>query len=610
MDYSTVTAVCTAKLAKENAQKIAEVANTMVAQADVDALRKAAFESYTQLSRRIDEGGGGGGTVNAYTKTESDNKFATKVALNSLQQAVQQTGTELGGQITDLTNAMATAQSAVNTRFDTLQQNLTTELDKLNTKNANQDNKITAIEAVIPSSATSTNQLADVESVKELVLAGAARGLSASAEGAGFESYAALAAGPWYNVGEQTEPTKNDYAVVKKDASHSNNDTRYNYDGAVWVFYQEFSGGGFTPTTQQQLAIDSGITQTKVASYDTLVNTVTQEITALKQKDVDIDSALGIETGKRESKDNELAASISSEQLARLNKDNELLGYIGAIADLDTEDKSSTVNAINSLTNTLCDLDTFVMKGRSTYSTASNVMMSSNKGDKKTYFDIGGGFDLSRIVADSNSASYITFDFPNGCFTYIQATADSNPLEVGIYLDSEAGTKLGTAWVNFTSATAVYPTNISYSVPKPKFPTIDAIYPVGSVYISMLTSFDPNTAWAGTTWTKIKTGLFLEASDTAGTEKSAGLPNITGYMENYDQTGRTALLTDWGINCVGVFNWTQGSYNVVSTPISQGSGTCKANQITFDASRSSSVYGASTTVQPNSMTVIMWQRTA
>lgn len=609
MDYSTVTAVCTAKLAKENAQKIAEVANTMVAQADVDALRKAAFESYTQLSRRIDEGGGGG-TINAYTKSESDNKFATKIALNSLQQAVQRTGTELGTQITDLTNSMTAAQGAVNTRFDTLQQSLTTELANLNAKNNSQDDKISAIEAVIPSSATSTNQLTDVATVKELVLAGAARGLSASADGAGFTSYDALVAGPWYNVGEETAPAKNDYAVVKKDATHSNNDTRYNYDGAVWVFYQEFSGGGFTPTTQQQLAIDSGITQTKVASYDTLVNTVTQEITALKQKDVDLDATIATETGQRETKDNELAASIANEQTARVTKDNELLGYIGSIADLDTEDKSSTVNAINSLTSTLCDLDTFVMKGRSTYSTVSNVMMSTGKGDKKTYFDIGGGFDLTRLVADSNSASYITFDFPNGCYTYIQSTADDSPLEVGIYLDSETGTKLGTAWVNFTTSGAVYPTNISYSVPKPKFPTIDAIYPVGSVYISMLTSFDPNTAWAGTTWTKIKTGLFLEASDTAGTEKSAGLPNITGYMENYDQTGRTALLTDWGINCAGAFNWTQGSYNVVSTPIAQGSGTCKANQITLDASRSSSVYGSSDTVQPNSMTVIMWQRTA
>ena len=434
MDYSTVTAVCTAKLAKENAQKIAEVANTMVAQADVDALRKAAFESYTQLSRRIDEGGGGGGTTD-YNKLTNKPKLA---------------GKELTGNTT---------------------------LAQLN-----------------------------------------------------------------------------------------------------------------IATTAQ----------------------LEEEKTARVEKDNQFDAAIATETGQRETKDNELAASIANEQTARVNKDNDLLGYIGSIADLDTEDKTSTVNAINSLTNTLCDLDTFVMKGRSTYSSVSNVMMSTGSGDKKTYFDIGGGFDLSRVVADSNSASYITFDFPNGCYTYIQSTADQSPLEVGIYLDSETGTKLGTAWVNFTTSGAVYPTNISHSVPKPKFPTIDAIYPVGSVYISMLTSFDPNTAWTGTTWTKIKTGLFLEASDTAGTEIEAGLPNITGYIENNDQLGSVAPLTDMSISCRGAFNWNEGGsgYTIEAAPAAAGSGTCLANQIYFNAGKSNPIYGNSITVQPNSITVVMWQRTA
>lgn len=139
---------------------------------------------------------------------------------------------------------------------------------------------------------------------------------------------------------------------------------------------------------------------------------------------------------------------------------------------------------------------------------------------------------------------------------------------------------------------------------------INTIYPVGSIYITLSSTFDPNTTWTGTTWTRLSEGVFLESSTTPNSEKQAGLPNITGYIENYDQTGRTALLTDYGLNCVGAFGWTQGTYYVVSTKVQTASnGSPQNNKITIDASRSSSVYGNSTTVQPHSLTVVMWQRT-
>ena len=138
---------------------------------------------------------------------------------------------------------------------------------------------------------------------------------------------------------------------------------------------------------------------------------------------------------------------------------------------------------------------------------------------------------------------------------------------------------------------------------------INQIYPVGSIYITLSSTFDPNTTWTGTTWTRLSEGVFLESSTTPNSEKQAGLPNITGYIENYDQSGRTALLTNYGLNCIGAFNWKQGTYNVVSTPVGTGSGSSQNNHVEFDASRSSSVYGNSTTVQPHSLTVVMWQRT-
>lgn len=84
---------------------------------------------------------------------------------------------------------------------------------------------------------------------------------------------------------------------------------------------------------------------------------------------------------------------------------------------------------------------------------------------------------------------------------------------------------------------------------------------------------------------------FIEGSNTAGTVLAAGLPNITGHFS-------TAL------------EWSQARFDGAfrrdnhdgSGP--EGSEWSNSQLISFDASRSSAIYGASTTVQPPAMTVI------
>ena len=132
---------------------------------------------------------------------------------------------------------------------------------------------------------------------------------------------------------------------------------------------------------------------------------------------------------------------------------------------------------------------------------------------------------------------------------------------------------------------------------------IDLIYPVGATFISFDNSFDPNTAWNGTTWEKIKEGIFLEATEVAedvGTEKEAGLPNITGTF------GKTATSAGGNnSNMSGAFSWTKGSENVMG-----GGSNYVGGKMSFDASRSSAVYGKSDTVQPHSITCFIWRRIA
>lgn len=94
-------------------------------------------------------------------------------------------------------------------------------------------------------------------------------------------------------------------------------------------------------------------------------------------------------------------------------------------------------------------------------------------------------------------------------------------------------------------------------------------------------------------------GRFLEGNSLAGTVKEAGLPNITG------STGKTFTGNDTGLVAGGngCFGATK-TYNALY-PVEIGNGVYSGGSIciSFDASYSNSIYGASTTVQPPAVTV-------
>lgn len=111
--------------------------------------------------------------------------------------------------------------------------------------------------------------------------------------------------------------------------------------------------------------------------------------------------------------------------------------------------------------------------------------------------------------------------------------------------------------------------------------TYSALYAViGNTYGGDSTTFNlPN----------LSDDRFMEFATTAGTKKNAGLPNITGSAAN------TAF---WNASNSGALAFvSNGSVCSVA-----GSGHNQGN-ITIDASKSSSIYGGSTTVQPKSLTV-------
>ena len=129
-------------------------------------------------------------------------------------------------------------------------------------------------------------------------------------------------------------------------------------------------------------------------------------------------------------------------------------------------------------------------------------------------------------------------------------------------------------------------------------------HPVGSIYLTIKDE-NPSAKFGGT-WEKLPASVCLQTADTthgAGTTIAAGLPNITGQVTSDDK----GYYWGAGTTASGAFaNAHNGGSHIGANA---WSGT-RGNGFTFNASRSSAIYGKSTTVQPPAYALIAWRRTA
>lgn len=132
--------------------------------------------------------------------------------------------------------------------------------------------KVSTIDAVIPSAATSSNQLADKDYVNDSINSVTAFYITKNAAGDQFATRAELVnAATYYSWGEVRVPTRNDYAIVLDDETHNDEVTRYIYNNG-WEYQYTINE---SPLTQAQInALNSGITSAKVWQYDTAVTTI------------------------------------------------------------------------------------------------------------------------------------------------------------------------------------------------------------------------------------------------------------------------------------------------------------------------------------------------
>ena len=128
--------------------------------------------------------------------------------------------------------------------------------------------------------------------------------------------------------------------------------------------------------------------------------------------------------------------------------------------------------------------------------------------------------------------------------------------------------------------------------------------PIGSIYLTIKDE-NPSAKFGGT-WEKLPSSVCLQTADTthgAGTTIAAGLPNITGQVTSDDN----GYYWGAGTTASGAFaNAHNGGSHIGANA---WSGT-RGNGFTFNASRSSAIYGKSTTVQPPAYALIAWRRTA
>ena len=136
-----------------------------------------------------------------------------------------------------------------------------------------------------------------------------------------------------------------------------------------------------------------------------------------------------------------------------------------------------------------------------------------------------------------------------------------------------------------------------------------AAYPVGSIFQTVSTT-SPAALFGGT-WQEIAQNRVLMGASyahAAGTTVKAGLPNIAGSLSETSNDGKTSPFrgNKNAISSIGAL-----AVREVSSPFCGYAGyEGSTYDISFDASRSNSIYGSSDTVQPAAYYVHIWRRVA
>jgi hypothetical protein len=302
----------------------------------------------------------------------------------------------------------------------------------------------------------------------------------------------------------------------------------------------------------------------------------------------------------------------------RDNGDNTvtLLDAFGDVTELGTPVNAANMNKIE---NELYNLDAAVATKQATVTGAATTITGSNLTANRALVSNGSGKVAVSAVTSTElgyldgvtSAIQTQIDGKQATITGAATSVTSSNLTASRALGSNSNGKIAVANTTVTELNYVHgvTSNIqtqlnakqsSSDVSTAISNMLKALYPVGSIYIGTQDTCPLASLISGSTWSLVAKdrALWGKGNNTsANTNISAGLPNITGtFIAN----------KDWysGTKSSGAF-----TYAEESTSIPGGLNSGAVAKYTLNASRSSSIYGNSSTVQPPAYVVNVWRRT-
>ena len=457
--------------------------------------------------------------------------------------------------------------------------------------------ELSSIEALIPSQASPTNQLADKNFVNSSISTNTANFIGTFNSVAELEAYSGTL-------------TNNDYAfVVGTDSAGNTVYNRYKYTDATtppsWVFEYALNNSSFTAS--QWAAINSGATTANISSI------------ASKANDNAVVHLAGSETisgAKTFTNQITLFSSDAERYIVLKNTSADALTtpsstlYTGTISTRDKNDKQIT-NIRSALLTNGSQLSYNIRnysEGNKHIQALFRATAYSDGGADATFYVSNNGSGDTRTVTNRclSSSTSSTTETRLACQGWVNNPSASTNVVHRSGAETITGNKTFSGTVAFTGTvtgvTATLPTGMIMAFAGSTAPTgfllCDGSAVSRTTYADLYAVIgDTYGAGDGSTTFNVPNlqDKFLQGAGTnsLGTTMSAGLPNITsgswyGVLANYDSTEVTGSAVRRGSDYVSNGKTSSGDMR---------------SDYNFDASRSSSIYGNSTTVQPPAVCV-------